>query len=483
MDSFYIFFDAILSIVMVVSVNVFGSKGLPHSYENHINLDNPSNSLFNIGYRVFGPIVALLVVALVAKIVWPDFDAPQTFWTICFYWLIRLFFWILNKNGLHTSFLMFICQASLSILICVYLYETAMEDPIGNLMPQSSDISFEFALIIIFVFLQALSQSAIFQKEEPFWKTNEKNEKMLFEFERNYYANLPMRFKQDIVLRILLYTIALTENHYRPKRIRNLERLAAKLGLKKFGFVKTTGLMQVKSEKVLTDQESVDEALPIIERIYDEYLQKSNNFMIDPNRPNTGVDADRLLLFGPTYYSYDLDIVIDHLRWDLSPIYGRYSGSNLSNPVRFFNSARNFVYYKEYEEGSRRVEVAHGIPSRFSNLPISSWCRIGKEQGFASIENCRDAAVFSIMRSVDLSSLVEEMREHKLDKSIALLCGTIGRVVVIVKESNESDLTVAFFEKRGFDVRRHAQWNFLSFLLAPQVYLNSITTEDFGAFG
>lgn len=143
---------------------------------------------------------------------------------------------------------------------------------------------------------------------------------------------LPIRFKKDIALQTLFYAFAMVEDYYRPKRFRVFERMAARLRL-----AKSTGLMQVKSQKPLTDGQSVSEAIPIIEAIWDEYLEKSDALYVDGNLK---VRSDS--------YSYVLGPILNLVYCDFSSIYSRYMGSLHFNGQEFFSNARTYVTNLNY---------------------------------------------------------------------------------------------------------------------------------------
>lgn len=69
--------------------------------------------------------------------------------------------------------------------------------------------------------------------------TVDTSEKRLASYEQRFGKNLPVRYKQDILLRALFFSIMAIEDSNRPEGVRMLERV-----LCRFGLASTTGIMQ-----------------------------------------------------------------------------------------------------------------------------------------------------------------------------------------------------------------------------------------------
>ena len=372
---------------------------------------------------------------------------------------------------------MFISQAILSIGLCLYLFYTAMRDPIDNLLPQSSDISLEFVVIVLFVVLQMLSQSPVFRKENYYWRIHEECEKELYAFERNFGCLLPDRARQDVALRIIVYTIALTENHYRPKSHRRIERLLAKIGLQRFGIAKTTGLMQVTSDTILSDEESVRLAIPIIEEIYDRYLVTSNRFALKL-QPYNNQDISNLLMLYRSGYAYDLMFMIEAIGHDINAIYGKYSGSNLSNPRLFYECARDFVLHKEYEQGYGSVEVDYPIDAFFGDIPADPWCRIERNQGFATSINLPTAKVYHSSSQIVLLDIIEDAKRSQMESKVLLLVNKHGKTTLILRDSvSDKEFEGLLKEKYGLDFCGERPFSFDQFRSNPNTFLDEIAVQ------
>lgn len=152
------------------------------------------------------------------------------------------------------------------------------------------------------------------------------------------------------MLQVVIYSIMLCEDYNRPFYVRKLENLAFK-----FHLSKTTGIMKTESKAPLSDEESVREALPIIEEIWGDFLLKRCR-RIETNKTKLGndsseqeinLDQDGLILSddGCCYSFSSLShIVAEHF----PSIYSRYVGTQLISTEPFFEASRNFIIKEEY---------------------------------------------------------------------------------------------------------------------------------------
>ena len=116
-----------------------------------------------------------------------------------------------------------------------------------------------------------------------------------FSYEKDYGPLLPSRYKNDPLLRCVFFSIMAIEDSNRPSGIRVLERMVFK-----FGAAKTTGIMQQKAERALSDEESVVLAFDYVEGMWDDFLRK-----FAKSRKKGGACS---ISFASDWYSYDYDL-------------------------------------------------------------------------------------------------------------------------------------------------------------------------------
>lgn len=183
---------------------------------------------------------------------------------------------------------------------------------------------------------------------------DQQTERKLYKFIREYGDMLPERFSSDLLLRAFFFTVMLIEDSNRPNWFRMVERAGFR-----FGIVKTTGIMQVKSQKVLTDRESVAASLPIIERIW-------NDFLVDAAHQH--YDVSPTISFSSSWYRYRYKELQEMAIQKGGLLYGRYCGTvlidireTLGEVLRFFDCAERF-FSPEY------VVVRSTLFSSFANI-------------------------------------------------------------------------------------------------------------------
>lgn len=101
--------------------------------------------------------------------------------------------------------------------------------------------------------------------------------------------------------------------------------------------------MQVKSNKVLSDRDSIYASFPIVEGIWDEYLEKADNLYTQAQ-----------LKVGEDFYEYNLQQIVRCIASDFPYLHARYMGTTQFKGTQFFWSAYNLIaglsYIKNYDK-------------------------------------------------------------------------------------------------------------------------------------
>ena len=377
------FISALTSIVLFFLINGLGEFGLTKSYRTHFSYNYSEVGVFNVGYRILAPAVLLSIFALLIWFCDSSFPINQLFLSILIYWAIRVIAWFSSYQRVQTNIWFVLVQAAISIGITAYIFFQCFQGDPGSLLPQPSDISIEFAIIALLVVFQMIVQSPLLRNKNAALSRREYLEKSLYEIKNLSSTSLSERFKEDIALRVFFYSIALLEDYYRPRSFRRLEYIGHKLHL-----CKTTGIMQVRSDKPLTDKESIEASFEIIEKIWDEYLLMSPALSV-PLRMGDyrhSVTKPCILVYGADCYFYNLDEMMNALRKDMPALYGKYRGSSLIDTTAAFNAAEKFARSQCYETVSRRVSVRHRLlPSNITSTQETSFCRVGSKEGYVRV--------------------------------------------------------------------------------------------------
>ena len=313
----------------------------------------------NVAYRILAPVVctnaAVCVAFAVASLA--GTSAPTAcYLPVVFYWLVLGLIKISKQKMLSLS--AFILEASISIAIALmadlFFIRRLLAGDWGVL--DDSSIAFEIQLAIFAVIIQAsaslflrkhykleskrdgtpnASPSKTENRRESIVDTSEKN---LCSYERHFDHLLPQRYSDDPLLKIIFYTIMAIEDANRPKGFRILERIACHIGL-----AKTTGIMQQRGEKPLTDEESVILATHTVEDMWNSFLRRYARF-------SPSDDLGKKTQFTSTWYQYSYTQLADTLEKSFGALYGNYCGTRLLEAGAVLREVRQF-----YERGMYRL--------------------------------------------------------------------------------------------------------------------------------
>lgn len=179
--------------------------------------------------------------------------------------------------------------------------------------------------------------------------TVDTSEKRLASYEQRFGKNLPVRYRQDILLRAVFFSIMAIEDSNRPRGVRLLERV-----LCRFGLASTTGIMQQKSACPLSDEESVLLAADYICGMWDGYLKafaKSDTATGDKGR----------ICFTGQYYSYDFKTIRNSIEENFSLLYGDYCATRLLHANFVFRDVLAYELRNNYGFSASRVAAAGSI--------------------------------------------------------------------------------------------------------------------------
>lgn len=93
------------------------------------------------------------------------------------------------------------------------------------------------------------------------------------------YTKLKLEYGEDIMIKdkkllLVLYSIMIYENYYRPSFLRRIDDLVFKFNGKK----RELGIMQVMSKKYISDLDSIEIVIKKLEKFKDKYKNLENNY-------------------------------------------------------------------------------------------------------------------------------------------------------------------------------------------------------------
>lgn len=368
-----------LPIVKILGPVSISSYRLEESYDQ-------DSGVPNVIYRIISPVLCcgfctwlLGVLALFLHLE----QLPPRWLAVLFYWAL-LFASKVTARKLFSG-LAFAVEALVAVFLSVSVDEFVMQRLLEgdfNVLDESS-IAFQLELAMFYMLVQ-LVVSSLTRRQYKLYVEQQKNylhsqrssssktkrsyyplvdtsERKLFGYERRFAHLLPQRYSDDALLRVVFFTIMAIEDANRPEGFRIFERIACKLGV-----AKTTGIMQQKSDKPLSDDESVVLACQYIENMWDNFLSRFAKSEIAVNHP------DRFS-FSSTWYEYDYRVVAELLDTSFGKLYGDYCGTRSLPAEKVFKSVRLFYEGKSYGLMPKSIVVPFDL---FPNESI--WMSGGK---------------------------------------------------------------------------------------------------------
>lgn len=338
-----------ISIIMVIAVRKLGPVSIG-KYRIESAYDDSTGTL-NVVYRIVAPVVAnyffLLIVASAATILGLSIQLSVRWLPILFYWINLL----ILKIGIHrllvplwATFLEICFSVGLSIyfdwaVVCRF-------PQLGLLAIDQSNIGFQVAVMLFFAVVQIILSATLRSKydyllggrnyKKSYSSSVYPTEQALFGYKRKFDKFLPKRFHEDLALHVLFYSIMFIEDVNRPQYVRKIEAILARVGR-----AKTTGIMQQKNPKgkrALSDEESVQAAIPQIEKIWDKYLKLAARRKGNPYG----------FFFTETAYQYNYDSISLDAGINFSKIYGDYCGTRELSVNHIFFAVESFFTGEEF---------------------------------------------------------------------------------------------------------------------------------------
>lgn len=355
---------AVLALVTIVVVRKFGPDAMDTRYVIEEEYDRETGPK-NVAYRILAPMlccgIAVFSLTMLAGFLsWP---LPQ--WRV----LPLVIYWFVlgiikhARNRLIKYLLPFLAEAATSVAIACafnwFVIEGYLRSENGLEVFDNSSIAFQMEVALFWVIVSSISAAFVRisnrgTRTSPAAETHSKDESKyscvidtseakLFSFERKFGKLLPQRFQSDILLRCVFFSIMAIEDGNRPRLYRFVENVAARLGL-----AKTTGIMQQRGGKPLTDEESVIRAIPYVEDMWD-------HFLLEFARSSEGCQVHLKLQISAAYYEYDYQALSISLIRHFGKLYGDYCGTRCLNADQVIRDVLTFEENERYGFKPQRV--------------------------------------------------------------------------------------------------------------------------------
>jgi len=221
----------------------------------------------NFLIRVLTPIVYIIIVSTI--LYYYHFDKyVANIYLVCVYYIIfRLCFNLFTNRGLLINWYRQYLYWGAIIIISYFTYDKLIRVK-TNILPDFTSFANElWIIILIFVFQVSnnirLSQDGAIKRKQKYLKSRLNHLKTL-------YGKTIKEATQNEALEIVVYAILIYEDFNRPKVVRIIENIKQRLTKKPH----TLGVMQVRSDKIISDLQSVKLGTKKIVEIYQNYLDR-----------------------------------------------------------------------------------------------------------------------------------------------------------------------------------------------------------------
>ncbi|MEG1313313.1 MAG: hypothetical protein RSD40_03265 [Bacilli bacterium] len=268
----------LLAAILFFLQNWIGSRSYSRGYIKFSLLDDQDEALsFNYVLKVFGPIVYLILVTSMMQYFNYNVYISGIINVVYYYIAIRIIVIFIYERWRIVNWYRIIIYYFSIIIVSEIIYNKLIIS-VNDLLPDFSNIKDEvWLLIIIFIyqlgngFEEKYPDSALSEPTRAYLPDLKQRKKRYILRKYSLYKKKYIKILNDITignkeLNIVFISIIIFENFNRPQLIRWLENLLAAITKKEI----TQGIMQVYSNKYITDVESIKIGS---KRLYNEFIK------------------------------------------------------------------------------------------------------------------------------------------------------------------------------------------------------------------
>ena len=268
MDIFFVQFT--FGVILFFLINWIGKHSYSIGYMGiSIFVKAEEAPALNFLIRVLTPIVYLIIISSILYYFSYDKYVINIYLVNIYYIIFRLFFNLITSRGKLLDWYRQVVYWSSIIIISYFVYDRIIRIK-ENILPDFTTIANElWIIILIFIFQLTnnikVSQSGTIRRKENYQKSRYKHFSKL-------YGELIKDITKNEALESVTYAVLIYEDFNRPKIIRIIENLKHRFSNKSH----TLGVMQVKSDKLINDKESVMLGTTKIVNSYNKYIKENS---------------------------------------------------------------------------------------------------------------------------------------------------------------------------------------------------------------
>lgn len=204
----------------------------------------------NFLIRVLTPIVYLIIVSTILYNLNLDKYVVNIYLVNIYYIAFRLFFNLFTSRGLLLNWYRQILYWGAIIVISYFTYDKIIKVK-NNILPDFTTMANELWIIILIFLFQVINNVRLSQDGTIKRKDNYITSR--YNYFKSLYGKIIAEITKNEMLENITYAILIYEDFNRPKVIRLIESIASNFYSKPL----TLGVMQFRSSKKITDEESV----------------------------------------------------------------------------------------------------------------------------------------------------------------------------------------------------------------------------------
>jgi hypothetical protein len=252
---------SLMAIGLFYIVNWVGKHSLSFGYmQLSVFSKTDEAPAFNYFFRIVAPLVYILLVSSILYSLGLDPVVQDIYRVVIYYFVFRLFFNLSFDRALLLNWKSELLILLTSTFAAYQLYDKIISTK-QRLIPDFNTIANELWVVILIFLYGVLNNVRISSKGTEKRKGNYL--KYFYNIFKNKYGGIVESKVKDKTLEALIYAIMIYESFNRPRIVRGIERL-----LFRFGKSKTLGIMQVTTDRKISDEESVEIG---IDKILNDY--------------------------------------------------------------------------------------------------------------------------------------------------------------------------------------------------------------------
>lgn len=267
MDIFFIQF--IFGVLLFFLINWIGRHSYSMGYMGiSIFIKTEEAPALNFLIRVLTPIVYLIIISSILYYLNLDKFVINIYLVNIYYIIFRLFFNLITSRGRLLDWYRQTLYWITIIIISYFVYDKIIRIK-ENILPDFTTIANElWIIILVFVFQLTnnirFSQNGTVRRKENYLKSR-------YEHFKRLYGDLIKDITKNEALESVTYAILIYEDFNRPKIIRIIENIKHYFSNESH----TLGVMQVRSDKLINDTESVVLGTNKIVNSYNKYVREN----------------------------------------------------------------------------------------------------------------------------------------------------------------------------------------------------------------